>query len=79
MKLYLIILCFAGAKCLGPDETLIALAVFARHGHRYPYNNFISKNLQTNLSSIGLRQHYLLGKYLRKTYPSFFEGQYYYP
>lgn len=78
MKLFFLFLSIFGVQGLGPDEKLIGLGVFARHGHRYPYNDFIPQNLQTNLSSIGLRQHYLLGKYLRKTYSSFFEEQYYY-
>lgn len=73
MKLCLIILCALGVNGMGPDEKLVGLGVFARHGHRFSNFESIAQNLRLKLTSIGQRQHYLLGKYLRKTYSSFFD------
>jgi lysosomal acid phosphatase len=51
---------------------LIYLAELFRHGARYPVNNVYDgktyKDMHGVLTSIGMRQQYNLGSYLRKDY-----------
>lgn len=51
---------------------LVYLSELYRHGARYPVNDIYdgkeTKPLHGQLTGIGMRQHYLLGSYLRKDY-----------
>ncbi len=54
------------------QSKLVYLAELFRHGARYPvteiYDGKETRNMHGNLTSIGMRQHYLLGTYLRRDY-----------
>jgi hypothetical protein len=56
---------------------LVYLAELFRHGARYPlkdiYDGKDTKPFHGQLTSIGMRQHYLLGNYLKKDYISQFK------
>ena len=63
--------------CLSVDFIL----EIVRHGARYPYfdikiKNFkIKKSSLQELNQIGMKQHFLLGKQIRKKYPEIFEDK----
>lgn len=54
------------------------LIVLARHGARYSYGNLESHTKEMKITQNGLRMGYVLGRYLRATFPDFFPSKFYY-
>jgi len=64
----LLILLFFTNKLFAEDQLLFVFE-YARHGARYPVVKNISWNLDPmGLTSVGMRQHYLIGRELRHRY-----------
>ena len=67
--LKIIVLLLLGICTLGK---LVYLTELYRHGARYPVNDYYdgkeTKPFHGQLTGIGMRQHYLLGSYLRQDY-----------
>lgn len=59
-------------KNLKKAKKTISLFILSRHGHRYSLAKGEKEKLKGQLSTIGLRTNYLLGKYIRKKYSNFF-------
>ena len=64
--IFLIILCQIGST------KLVYVSTILRHGARYPvssiYDGYEASSKFGQLTTVGMRQHYLLGGYLREEY-----------
>ena len=59
-------------KTTSDKNKTISLFILSRHGHRYSLAAGEDDNLKGQLSTIGLRTNYLLGKYIKKKFSDFF-------
>ncbi len=59
-------------SCSFVQSKLLYMSTVFRHGARYPINNMYDGKdtlaFHGNLTSVGLREHYLLGNYVRNDY-----------
>ena len=72
-------LCLTPFSLQAGNYTPLMIAELFRHGARTPFNNllnldFFDKFGGSNLIPTGERQHFLLGSYIRQTYPDLFKN-----